>query len=143
MRSAVVHPSAPSREMGHRATEPQSRDRNESSALRLCGSVTNLSASRLRAFATTSCRKRPRTAGFTLMEVMIGLALLGVALTVLIKSAGNSIFNARQAQMMGVATDLSRAKMYDIEEILLKDGFTETDQSEGDIGELVKVRVLV
>src|SRR5687767_11813238 len=76
------------------------------------------------------------------MEVMIGLALLGVALTVLIKSAGNSIFNARQAQMMGVATDLSRAKMYDIEEILLKDGFTETDQSEGDIGELEKVRVL-
>ncbi|MDQ3295723.1 MAG: hypothetical protein M3619_04005 [Myxococcota bacterium] len=66
---------------------------------------------------------------------MIGLALLGVALVVLIKSAGNSIFNARQAQMMGVATDLSRGKMYEIEEILLKDGFTDTDQSEGDIGE--------
>jgi general secretion pathway protein I len=77
-----------------------------------------------------------RQRGFTLMEVMIGLALLGVALTVLIKSAGNSIFSARQAQMMGVATDLSRAKMYDIEEMLLKDGFTETDQSEGDIGEV-------
>lgn len=76
-----------------------------------------------------------RQGGFTLMEVMIGLALLGVALTVLIKSAGNSIFNARQAQMMGVATDLSRAKMYDIEEKLLKEGFTDTDQSEGDIGE--------
>lgn len=76
-----------------------------------------------------------RQGGFTLMEVMIGLALLGLALTVLIKSAGNSIFNARQAQMLGVATDLSRAKMYDIEEKLLKDGFTETDQSEGDIGE--------
>jgi general secretion pathway protein I len=57
--------------------------------------------------------------GFTLMEVMIGLAMLGVALVVLIKSAGNSIFSARQAQMMGVATDLSRAKMYDIEERLL------------------------
>lgn len=73
--------------------------------------------------------------GFTLMEVMIGLALLGLALTILIKSSASSIFSARQAQMMGVATDLSRAKMYDIEEILLKDGFTETDQSEGDIGE--------
>src|SRR5262245_17974132 len=32
--------------------------------------------------------------------------------------------------MMGVATDLSRSKMYDIEEKLLKEGFTETDQSE-------------
>jgi general secretion pathway protein I len=73
--------------------------------------------------------------GFTLMEVMIGLALLGLALTVLIKSTANSIFSARQAQMMGIATDLSRSKMYDIEELLLKDGFTETDQSEGDIGE--------
>lgn len=73
--------------------------------------------------------------GFTLMEVMIGLALLGLALTVLIKSAGSSIFSARQAQMMGVATDLARGKMHDIEEVLLKDGFTETDQSEGDIGE--------
>jgi len=79
--------------------------------------------------------RRQAGGGFTLMEVMIGLALLGVALTVLIKSAGNSIFNARQAQMLGVATDLSRSKMYDIEEKLLKDGFTDTDQSEGDIAE--------
>ena len=76
-----------------------------------------------------------RERGFTLMEVMIGLALLGVALTVLIKSSASSIFSARQAQMMGVATDLSRAKMYEIEELLIKDGFTDTDQSEGDIGE--------
>jgi prepilin-type N-terminal cleavage/methylation domain-containing protein len=78
---------------------------------------------------------RRRQLGFTLMEVMIGLALLGVALTVLIKSAASSIFSARQAQMMGVATDLARGKLNDIEEILLKDGYTETDQSEGDIGE--------
>ncbi len=76
-----------------------------------------------------------REGGFTLMEVMIGLAILGVALVVLIKSAGSSIFSAQQAHMMGVATDLSRSKMYDIEEKLLKDGFTDTDQSEGDTGE--------
>jgi prepilin-type N-terminal cleavage/methylation domain-containing protein len=76
-----------------------------------------------------------RQAGFTLMEVMIGLALLGLALTVLIKSTASSIFAAQQSRMMGIATDLSRAKMHDIEELLLKDGFTETDQSEGDIGE--------
>ena len=31
--------------------------------------------------------------------------------------------------MMGVTTDLARGKMYDIEEILLKDGFTDTSQS--------------
>ena len=33
--------------------------------------------------------------------------------------------------MIGVATDLARGKMYDIEEMLLKDGFTDTDQSRG------------
>ena len=48
----------------------------------------------------------------------------------LIKSAAGSIFNAEQAHMMGVATDLARGKMYDIEEKLLKDGFTDTDQSQ-------------
>ena len=67
--------------------------------------------------------------GFTLLEVMIGLALLGLALTVLIKSAAGSIFNSEEAHMMGVVTDLGRGKMYDIEEILLKDGFSDTDQS--------------
>lgn len=69
-------------------------------------------------------RRWPR--GFTLLEVMIGLALLGLALTVLMKSAAGNIFNARQAQMMGVVTDLARGKMYDLEETLLKDGFNET-----------------
>lgn len=70
--------------------------------------------------------------GFTLLEVMIGLALLGFGLVVLIQSSTGSIRAAKRAQMIGVVTDLSRGKMYDIEEKLLKDGFTETDQSEED-----------
>jgi general secretion pathway protein I len=70
-----------------------------------------------------------RERGFTLLEVMIALALMGFALVVLIKSAAGSIFNSEEAHMMGVATDLARGKMYDIEEILLKDGFMETNQS--------------
>ena len=40
--------------------------------------------------------------GFTLIEVMFALALLGLALVVLIKSAAGSVFNAEQAHMMGV-----------------------------------------
>jgi hypothetical protein len=63
---------------------------------------------------------------------MIGLALLGLGLVVLMKSTTGNIKAAKRAPMMGVATDLSRGKMYDIEEKLLKDGFTETDQSEED-----------
>lgn len=68
--------------------------------------------------------------GFTLLEVMIALALLGFGLIVLIKSTTGNIRAAKRSQMMGVVTDLSRGKMYDIEEKLLKDGFTDTDQSE-------------
>jgi general secretion pathway protein I len=70
--------------------------------------------------------------GFTLLEVMFGLALLGLGLTVLIKSAAGDIFNAQQAHMMGVVTDLARGKMYDIEEKLLHDGFSDTEQHEDD-----------
>ena len=70
--------------------------------------------------------------GFTLLEVMIALALLGLGMVVLIKSAAGNIFSTEDARMMGIATDLARGKMYDIEEILLKDGFTETSQSQED-----------
>jgi general secretion pathway protein I len=68
--------------------------------------------------------------GFTLLEVMVALALLGLGMVVLIKSAAGNIFSTEEAHMMGIATDLARGKMYDIEEILLKDGFTDTDQSQ-------------
>lgn len=73
-----------------------------------------------------------RARGFTLLEVMLALALLGLGLTVLIKSAAGSIFSAQQAHMTGVVTDLLRGKMYDLEEKLLKDGFSDTEQHEED-----------
>jgi general secretion pathway protein I len=69
---------------------------------------------------------------FTLLEVMLALALLGLGLVVLMKAAAGNIASSEEAHMMGVATDLARGKMYDIEEILLKDGFTDTDQSQLD-----------
>ena len=73
--------------------------------------------------------------GFTLLEVMIGLALLGLALAMLIKSVSGTISTTRRSELTGVVTELSRGKMYDIEEKLLKDGFSDTDQSEGECGE--------
>jgi general secretion pathway protein I len=70
--------------------------------------------------------------GFTLLEVMIALALLGFALVVLMRSTANNIASSESAHMMGIATDLARGKMYEIEEILIKDGFSDTDQSQLD-----------
>ena len=67
--------------------------------------------------------------GFTLIEVMFALALLGLGLVVLIKSAANSVFSAEQAHMLGVATDLGRMQMDEIEETLLNEGFQDTDQN--------------
>ena len=71
-----------------------------------------------------------KSRGFTLLEVMIALALLGLGMVVLIKSAAGNIMSTEDAHMMGIATDLARGKMYEIEEILLKDGFTDTSQSQ-------------
>jgi general secretion pathway protein I len=68
--------------------------------------------------------------GFTLLEVMVALALLGLGMVVLIKSAAGNIYSTEDAHMMGIATDLARGKMYDIEEILLKDGFSDSNQSQ-------------
>jgi len=77
-------------------------------------------------------RARRRGGGFTLLEVMFGLILLGLALTVLIKAAAGDIFSTQQAHMLGVVTDLARGKMYDLEEKLLHDGFSDTEQHEED-----------
>src|SRR5688572_28870972 len=74
-------------------------------------------------------RSSGHPSGFTLLEVMMGLAILGLALTVLIKRTSGNIATAQSSHMMGVATELARAKMYDIEEQLLKDGFNETGLS--------------
>lgn len=68
--------------------------------------------------------------GFTLVEVMLALAILGMALVMLMRSAASSLFATSQAQMLGVVTDLARGKMYDLEEQLLKDGFNTADQTE-------------
>ena len=83
-----------------------------------------------------SLRSKKHARGFTLLEVMIAVALLALSLVILIQAAAGSMAGARQSQYTGVVTDLSRSKMNDIEEILLKDGFTDTNQSEGECPEL-------
>ncbi len=74
--------------------------------------------------------------GFTLIEVMLALAILGASLVVLVKSVAGNITAAQDSFYMGIATDLARGKMYDIEEGLLQEGFQETEQTdEGDFSD--------
>jgi general secretion pathway protein I len=92
--------------------------------------------------------KRSRVRGFTLIEVMLALAILGMSLVILVRSVAGNITSAQDSFYMGIATDLARAKMLDIEEKLLEEGFQETEQEEeGDFGDegwsSIKWKVLV
>lgn len=66
----------------------------------------------------------------------MALAVLGLALVVLVKGVYGSIAGAQDAFYMGIATDLARGKMYDLEEQLLQEGYMDTEQEiTGDFGE--------
>ncbi len=71
---------------------------------------------------------RRAQAGFTLIEIMIALLILGMGLGVLLRSASGNLAAARKAEMYAVVGELARAKMYDLEEQLLTDGFQQLDQ---------------
>jgi general secretion pathway protein I len=91
---------------------------------------------------------RARLRGFTLIEVMLALAILGMSLVILVRSVAGNITSAQDSFYMGIATDLARAKMLDIEEKLLEEGFQETEQEEeGDFGDegwsAIKWKVLI
>ena len=75
-------------------------------------------------------KRREGEQGFTLVETMIALAILAIGLGMLLRSTASNIFAAQRAQMMTAAINLTRGKMYDIEETLLVDGFQEMDQTE-------------
>jgi general secretion pathway protein I len=79
---------------------------------------------------------RDRQQGFSLVEVMIALAILAGGLVLALRSTASNVFAAQRAQMMTAATNLARSKMYDLEEVLLAEGFQEMDQEEdGDFSE--------
>lgn len=83
-----------------------------------------------------SARRLSPGRGLTLVEVMIALAILGLALVILIKSVATNVATSSSSYYMGVVTDLARGKMYDLEEKLLDEGFQDAEQEEeGDFDE--------
>ena len=66
--------------------------------------------------------------GFTLLEVMIAVAILGLGLTAILAAQAGSFSMSANARNMSIVTGLARCKMGEIEEILMKpDGFQELD----------------
>ena len=69
-----------------------------------------------------------RARGFSLLEVMVSIAILGLTLTVILSAQGGLAASNRSAANMGQAVQLGRCKMTETEEKLLKLGYQETDQ---------------
>lgn len=78
-------------------------------------------------------RRSPRLrgeSGFSLLEVMVSIAILGLGLAAILSAQAGSFAAATQARSMSVATGLARCKMLELEQKLQKDGFPDIDQDD-------------
>jgi general secretion pathway protein I len=73
-----------------------------------------------------------RNEGFTLLEVMMAVAILAVSLTAIFASQGGAIKVAHRARKVTVASTLARCKMGEIEEIILEEGFPAVELADED-----------
>ncbi len=71
-----------------------------------------------------------RGRGFTLLEVMVALAILSMGLMALSDVTGGALRNHVRAAELDVATLLARAKMAELEERFERTGFRDFDQDE-------------
>ena len=75
---------------------------------------------------------RQGAGGFTLLEVMVALAILASTLIVLLQIITNNVRATNHAKLTTAATFLARNKMSDIEDQILYDGFsTEGESAQG------------
>jgi general secretion pathway protein I len=74
---------------------------------------------------------RPRLRrGFSLLEVMVALAVLALALTAVSDVVGGALRNHVRARQLEVATMLARGQLAETEAKYLEEGFRDFDQSE-------------
>jgi len=68
--------------------------------------------------------------GFTLLEVLVAVAILGLGLTVILSSQVGLFSSAQRARSLTVAVNLARCRMNETELVLLRDGYPLTDQND-------------
>ncbi|MCA9666745.1 MAG: type II secretion system protein, partial [Myxococcales bacterium] len=74
--------------------------------------------------------------GFTLLEVMIALAILALSLTVISQADVNSVRAVGRSKQITIATQLARWLMTDTEDLLFDEGFQDfEEEKKGDFGE--------
>jgi general secretion pathway protein I len=71
--------------------------------------------------------------GFTLLEVMVAIAILGLGLTAILSAQADSFKSSTHARNISVATGLMRCKMVEVEEHLLRDGYQELAENESGV----------
>jgi prepilin-type N-terminal cleavage/methylation domain-containing protein len=74
-------------------------------------------------------RRRRSSSGFTLLEIMVAIAILSSTLVVLLSIVTNNVRSTNHAKMTTSATLLARTKMVDIEDEILDNGFTDSDEN--------------
>ncbi|NOU28243.1 MAG: prepilin-type N-terminal cleavage/methylation domain-containing protein [Polyangiaceae bacterium] len=77
-------------------------------------------------------KRRAPSQAFTLLEVMVAVAILGLALTVILSAQGGLAASNKSAQNMGLASNYGRCKMSEVEEKLLRNGYPDIDQNDTD-----------
>jgi general secretion pathway protein I len=77
-----------------------------------------------------SLRRRARA--FSLLEIMVAIAILGLTLTVILSAQGSLSASDKIAAREGMAVTLARCKMTAVEEDLLKRGYPVLDEINGD-----------
>lgn len=80
--------------------------------------------------------RRQRTAGFTLLEVVVAMAVLALALMAIFDLNAGAVAMHAYAKKVTVATLLARSKMTDLEQELYDKGFpADDDEQDGDFSD--------
>lgn len=72
--------------------------------------------------------RRAGSRGFSLLEVMVSVAILGLALTVILSAQGGLSAGNRTAENQSIAAGLVRCRMTEVEERLVKLGYPLVDE---------------